>query len=66
MSMSAVEARFQPGSKWLWKGREVTVVKLSHSREFVHVDTGAAWPSAVAPRYRPGRQVCLIRSIPMA
>lgn len=49
MSMSAVEARFQPGSKWLWNGKEVTVVKLSHSRGFVHVDAGAPWPSAVAP-----------------
>ena len=49
MSMSPVEARFQPGSKWLWKGKEVTVVRLSSTGNFIYVDTGASQPSLVAP-----------------
>lgn len=79
MSMSAVEARFQPGSKWRWEGKEVTVVKLSPFREFVHVDTGAGWPSVVAPeelvpviksgdrvRVLPGAMCTLSSSNPVA
>ena len=49
MSMSVTEARFQPGSKWLLGDKEVTVVKLSHAGEFVHVNAGAPWPTAVRP-----------------
>ena len=62
MSMSPVEARFQPGSKWLWKGKEVTVVNSPHPGEFAHVDAGAPWPSIVAPEelepvIKPGDRV---------
>lgn len=62
MSMSAVEARFQPGSKWLWKGKEVTVVRLSYSGEFIHVDDGAPQsfivePEELEPIIEPGDKV---------
>ena len=62
MTMSAVEARFQPGSKWLWEGKEVTVVNLSYSGEFIHVDDGTSehsivTPDDLEPAIKPGDRV---------